>query len=93
MMLAGVTWDDMPKLEKYNKLEGNNFFLGKCTGRYCTHKQGHAPPADIPADFASTLCALLKPGIDNMTPCLMGTLWPEFKNVMETKQGKKQRTE
>ena len=81
MMLAGVTWDDMPKLDKYNKPDGNalcyNFVLGKCTGRYCTHKQGHAPAADIPNDFASSLCTMLKPGIDNMA----------------TKQAKKQRME
>lgn len=56
MNLAGITWDDMPTLAKYKENGVNtlcyNFVLGKCNPRYCTHKGGHAPAADISDEFA-----------------------------------------
>lgn len=91
-MLAGVTWPDMPKIDRY--VEGNtnklcyNYILGKCTSRYCTHRQGHAPATEITNDFATTLCTALRPGLDGMTEALMTASWPEFQNVIASRRAR-----
>jgi hypothetical protein len=85
MKLGGVTWKQMPKLDKYmdgttNKL-CYNYVLGRCTTRYCSHKQGHAPADDITTVFANELVNLLNPGIVHMTEALMEAPWPEFQAI------------
>ena len=98
MALAGIKWEDMPTLPIYLDMEaGNklcyNFVLGQCTGRYCTHKAGHASVDDITQDFATAICTLLQPGIDSMTSALHTAVWQEFKNVIAAKAGHKRQRE
>jgi len=86
MMLASVTWPEMPTIAKYmagttNKL-CYNYVLGRCTSRYCTHRAGHAPIADVPETFASEIINCLKPGVDKMTEAMMLAPWPEFQNII-----------
>jgi hypothetical protein len=85
MKLSGVTWHQMPKLDKYmdgttNKL-CHNYVLGRCTTRYCTHKNGHALADDITPLFANEVVNLLTPGIKAMTEALMDAPWPEFQAI------------
>ncbi len=82
MKLAGVTWPQMPKLDKYTEGTANklcyNYVLGRCTTRYCSHKNGHAPVNDVTLPFANDICNLLLPGIRTMTEALMDASWPDF---------------
>ncbi len=82
MKLSGMTWTQMPKLDKYlngttNKL-CYNYVLGRCTTKYCSHKSGHAPAEDITTAFAHEICTVLMPGLKAMTETIMDMAWPEF---------------
>jgi hypothetical protein len=72
----------MPKLEKYTDGNTNklcyNYVLGRCTTRYCSHKNGRAPVDDVTLPFANDICNLLLPGIKTMTEALMDASWPDF---------------
>ena len=89
MALAGVTWADMPTLPAY--MDGTtsklcyNYILGKCNPRYCNHRYGHAPESDITDEFADKVCALLQPGLDDMTQELAKCSWPEFKANVDSR--------
>lgn len=87
MMVAGIGWASMPKIDRFVVDGVNNlcynYILGKCTSRYCTHRTtGHIPATSVPDDFATKLCTVLKPGVDNMTEALMTAPWPEFQTIM-----------
>ena len=89
MGVANVNWSQMPTLPAYmdgttNKL-CYNFVMGKCNPRYCTHRTGHAPEADITDEFAEEICTLLQPEISDMTPELARISWPEFKATMASR--------
>jgi hypothetical protein len=85
MMLAGVKWPEMPKLDKYISGSKNNlcynYVLGRCTSRYCTHKAGHAPASDITTAFAHEICNLLLPGLRTITEEHMKMPWPAFQQL------------
>jgi hypothetical protein len=82
MKLSGLTWTQMPKLEKYLNGSTNklcyNYVLGRCTTKYCSHKTGHAPAEDITTAFAHEICTALTPGLRAMTEDIMNMPWPEF---------------
>ena len=94
MMLAGVKWPEMPKLDKYMPGTTNtlcyNYVLGRCNSRYCTHKTGHAPATDITTPFAHEVCTLLLPGIKSMTDDLMKMPWAEFQKTANERLQQKQ---
>ncbi len=85
MKLSGATWPQMPKLDKYMEGTTNklcyNYVLGRCTTRYCTHKNGHASADDVTTLFATELVNLLNPGLKAMTEALMDAPWPEFQAI------------
>lgn len=91
MMVAGVTWTNMPKIERLIENGTNhlcyNYILGKCTSRYCTHRRlGHISATDVPDDFASNLCSLLRPGVTNITDEQMSMPWTDFQAAMATRR-------
>lgn len=64
---ANKTYEDLPTLPKYMK-DGKsdlcyNYILGKCTGKFCRHPDGHAPKSDLTPEFVTALCQLVEPGI------------------------------
>ena len=91
MMVGGVTWADMPKIERLVENGTNNlcynYILGKCVSRYCNHRRaGHINATDVPDGFATTLCNTLRPGIDNMTDTLMTMPWPDFQTTLASRR-------
>ena len=97
MALADVTWDEMPKIDKFLANETNNlcynYVLGKCSPKFCTHKSGHASATDVSDAFANSLCTLLQPGLDDMTEGLARKSWAEFKAFVAARPTKRARTE
>ena len=91
MMVGGVTWPNMPKIDRLVENGINNlcynFALGKCTSRYCTHRRlGHINADAVPDDFATTLCSLLRPGIETITDAQMNMPWVEFQAAMAARR-------
>lgn len=91
MMVAGVTWPDMPKIDRLVTNGTNhlcyNFILGKCTSRYCTHRRsGHINATDVPDAFATSLCNVLRPGIEQMTDQWMTMPWTDFQTAMASRR-------
>jgi hypothetical protein len=68
MSAGNVAWDKLPVLERYvNKEERKNYLcynhvLGICGHRSCRFQ--HAMGMEIPNEFATHLCATLRPGME-----------------------------
>ena len=91
MMVGGVTWPDMPRIERLVENGTNNlcynYILGKCTSRYCTHRRmGHINATDMTDEFTTKLCTTLRPGVDNMTNALMTMPWTDFQSTMAARR-------
>lgn len=91
MMVGGVTWPDMPRIERLVENGTNNlcynYILGKCTSRYCTHRRmGHINATDMTDEFTTKLCTTLRPGVDNMTDALMTMPWTDFQSTMAARR-------
>lgn len=91
MMVAGVTWPNMPRIERLVENGTNNlcynYILGKCTSRYCTHRRlGHISASAVPDDFATTLCSLLRPGVESITEAQMSMPWLDFQAAMAARR-------
>jgi len=89
MMVAGVTWPEMPKIERLVENGTNNlcynYVLGKCTSRYCTKRRaGHI--TEVPDGFATSVCNTLRPGVVNMTEELMTMPWPDFQAAIANRR-------